>query len=179
MLRVVCRASSVMLICQSIAIAQTATTPNLPATTAAKPTPSVSTSTATTPAKKPTNTGEIFRWVDKNGKVQYSVDVPEDRRATARKVDTRSNIVSSQVPASISGAAAPNPTPDDAQPTARQSTTEREKCEVAWQQYNAAQACFARFRQGTAAGSGSRGGANVSSAAQDNCKNLPEPAACR
>ena len=179
MLKVVCRASCVMLICQSIAFAQTAATPNTASSAAAKPTPSVSTSTATTSTKKPANTGEIFRWVDKNGKVQYSADVPEDRRATARKVDTRSNIVSSQVPASISGAAAPNPTPADAQSTARQPTTEREKCEAAWQQYNAAQACFARFRQGTAAGSGSRGGANVSSAAQENCQNLPEPAACR
>lgn len=158
------------LLCQNMALAQTSTV--------AKPTPSASTSTSTTATRKPANTGEIYRWVDKNGKVQYSADVPEDRRSTARKVDTRSNIVSSQVPASISGAPAPAPT-QDAAPAARQPTTEREKCEAAWQQYNAAQACFARYRQGTAGGAGKKSGVNVSPEAEEKCQNIAEPAACR
>jgi hypothetical protein len=161
-----------LLMWHGIAAAQT--------TTAPKPSPSlsVSTSTTATTATRPANTGEIYRWVDKNGKVQYSADVPEDRRATAKRVDTRSNIVSSRVPASIGGAPAPEPAADAA-PVARQPITEREKCEAAWQRYNEAQACFARFRQGTAGGAGNRARGNVAAAAQENCQNLPEPAACR
>jgi hypothetical protein len=153
------------------------TKPNTSTTaTAATPTPSASSSTKTTATRK-VNTGEIFRWVDSNGKVQYSADVPEDRKSTARKVDTRSNIVSSRVPASIGGA--PQPAPGDAAPTVRQPVTEREKCEAAWQQYNAAQACFARYRQGTVSGAGKKAGVNVSPEAQEKCQNMAEPAACR
>jgi Domain of unknown function (DUF4124) len=157
-------------LCQSAVLAQTST--------AAKPTSSVSTSTSTTATRKPSNTGEIYRWVDKNGKVQYSADVPEDRRSTAKKIDTRGNIVSSRVPASIGGAPAPAPL-DDAAPAARKPVTEREKCEAAWQEYNAAQACFARYRQGTVAGAGKKSGVNVSPEALENCQNIAEPAACR
>jgi hypothetical protein len=44
-----------------------------------KPTPSQSTTTSTTATvKKPSNTGEIFRWVDAKGRVQYGADVPEE-----------------------------------------------------------------------------------------------------
>ncbi len=128
-------------------------------------------------AKKGANTGEIYRWIDKNGKVQYSADVPEDRRATAKKVDTRSNIVSSRVPASIQGA--PAPEPSQASSAVRKPVTEREKCEAAWQVYRAAEACFAQYRQSTAGGAGNKAGSRVSSEAQQTCPALIEPAACR
>lgn len=141
------------------------------------------TATTATVAKKPANTGEIFRWVDKNGKVQYSADVPEDRRATARKVDTRSNIVSSRIPASIQGAPQPIPdrgaAPDAGAANARQPITARDKCEAAWQAYRSAELCFAQYRQSTAAGAGSRAGSRVSTEAQATCPALTEPAACR
>jgi hypothetical protein len=148
--------------------------------TAAQPTPSASTSTSTTATRKPANTGEIYRWVDKNGKVQYSTEVPEDRRSTARKIDTRGNIVSSRVPASISGAPAPATDPaSDAAPSTRQPITEREKCEAAWKQYNESQACFAGYRQGTVKGRGNKSGSNMAEEALEKCQSLPEPAPCR
>lgn len=168
---------------QGLALAQTGT--------AAKPTPSVSITitsgsastsitpiTATnTPTKKPASKGEIYRWVDKNGKVQYSADVPEDRLSTARRVDTRSNIVSSRVPASIQGA--PNVAPTTNSPGVRIPVSEREKCEAAWQAYRAAEACFAQYRQSTAGGAGNKAGSRVSEEAQQKCPALIEPASCR
>ncbi|MBS7807299.1 DUF4124 domain-containing protein [Variovorax sp. PCZ-1] len=159
---------TVLLVWHGAAFAQTST--------AAKPTPSITTSTSTTATRKPANTGEIFRWVDKNGKVQYGADVPEDRRATAKKVDTRSNIVSSRVPASISPAAPPAASGDGAAPIARQPITEREKCEAAWQRYNESVACFSQNRQGINAG---RTGTGISVEAQTKCQNITEPAPCR
>jgi hypothetical protein len=146
----------------------------MPTPTFATPAPSTSTATSTTATKKPVNTGEIFRWVDSNGKVQYSADVPEDRKSTARKVDTRSNIVSSRVPASIS--AAPQPGPRNEAPAARQPITEREKCEAAWQRYNESVACFSQNRQGI---NGKRAGTGISAEAQEKCQALAEPAPCR
>lgn len=140
-------------------------------------TPTVSTSTQTTATKKPSNTGEIYRWIDKQGRVQYGTDVPEDRKSTARKLDTRGNIVSSRVPARISPA--PQPVPSETAPAPKKPVSEREKCEAAWQQYNESQACFAQYRQGTAAGSGKRSGSILSPEAQENCTSLPEPAPCR
>jgi Domain of unknown function (DUF4124) len=143
--------------------------------TAASPTPSASSGTSTTATRK-VNTGEIFRWVDSNGKVQYSADVPEDRKSTARKVDTRSNIVSSRVPASI---ASPTPaaepeTENDKTPVS-QPKNERERCELAWKKYNESQACFAQYQRGAA---GNRGN-SVSPEAQEKCQSLAEPAPCR
>jgi hypothetical protein len=140
-------------------------------------TPSISTSTQTTATKKPSNTGEIYRWTDSQGRVQYGADVPEDRKSTARKLDTRANIVSSRVPARIYPV--PQPEPSETAPTAKKPSTEREKCETAWQQYNESQSCFAQYRQGTIAGSGKKAGSNLSPEAQENCKSLPEPAPCR
>jgi hypothetical protein len=159
-----------LLIWQGAAFAQT--------TTAAKPTLSISTSTSTTATKRPANTGEIYRWVDKNGKVQYGADVPEDRLSTAKKIDTRGNIVSSQVPSSMGGAPAPAPS-DEAEPAARKPMTNQEKCEAAWRQYDEAQACFARHRQSTVAGAGRKAGVNVSPEGQEKCQNIAEPPACR
>jgi Domain of unknown function (DUF4124) len=158
-----------LLIGQSAAFAQTST--------AAKPTPSVSTSTTTTATKKLASSGEIYRWVDKNGKVQYGTDVPEESRAKARKVDTRSNIVSSQVPASISGAPQPMPANDAA--VARQPISEREKCEAAWKKYNDSQACFAGYRQGTVKGRGNKSGSNISDEALEKCQTVTQPEPCR
>jgi hypothetical protein len=162
------------------ALAQTATTtmPSSKSTTstsatAATPTASVSSSTKTTATRK-VNTGEIYRWVDSQGRVQYGADVPEDRKATARKVDTRSNIVSSRVPASLGGA--PLPAPSDAAPTPRQPITEREKCEAAWQKYNESVACFSQNRQGI---NGKKAGTGVSAEAQEKCQDIAQPAACR
>ncbi|TAG25926.1 MAG: DUF4124 domain-containing protein [Burkholderiales bacterium] len=169
MLKLVRALLGMLLIGQGAAFAQTST--------AAKPAPSVSTSTATTATKKPPSSGEIYRWVDKNGKVQYGTDVPEESRAKARKVDTRSNIVSSQVPASISGA--PQPMPSADAPTARVPTTAREKCEAAWRQYNDSQACFASYRQGTVKGLGKKSGSNISDEALEKCHSITEPAPCR
>jgi hypothetical protein len=154
---------ALLILWQGAAFAQTTTT--------AKPTPSTSIPTSTTATKKPANTGEIYRWVDKSGKVQYSADVPEDRRSTARKVDTRSNIVSSRVPARIQGAPV-----EDTEPTARAPITEREKCEAAWKQYNESVACFSKGRQGINAG---RTGTAISAEAQANCQNMAEPTPCR
>jgi hypothetical protein len=163
-----------LLIGQSVAFAQTSTI--------AKPTPSISivtsTATTTTATKKPASTGEIYRWMDKSGKVQYDSSVPEDSRATAKKVDTRSNIVSSRVPTRITPETSDRPT-KDAPPTARQPVSEREKCEAAWSKYNESVACFAKYRQGTATGSGNRSGVNLSPEAQEKCQALTEPAACR
>jgi hypothetical protein len=162
------------------AAAQTASSSRANTASAATPTPSVSspTSTTSTTATRKTNTGEIYRWIDANGKVQYGADVPEDRKSTARKVDTRGNVVSSRVPASI-GSAPQQPAADNAAPVARQPVTEREKCEAAWKAYNDSQACFAQYRQGTVSGAGNRSGSNLSPDALQNCQSLPEPAACR
>jgi Domain of unknown function (DUF4124) len=192
MLKFSCLSLAALLIWQGAAFAQTAT--------AAKPTPSLSVSTSTTATKRSANTGEIFRWVDKNGKVHYSSDVPEDHKSTARKVDTRGNIVSSRVPASIAAAPAPAPAQDA---VARQPITEREKCEAAWQEYRASQDCYAGFRRGlttkpgsasgtgSGAGSGSgtgsgsaatgpkRARSGVSPEAESQCKSVTEPAPCR
>jgi Domain of unknown function (DUF4124) len=164
----------------SMAGAQTATPTQAITRPASMPTPSfavtptTSTATSTTATKKPANTGEIFRWVDSNGKVQYSTNVPEDRRSTARKVDTRSNIVSSRVPASIGGA--PERAPSNDAAAVRQPITEREKCEAAWQRYNESVACFSQNRQGI---NGKRTGTGVSAEAQEKCEALTQPAACR
>jgi hypothetical protein len=150
--------------------------------TAVTPTPSQSASTQTTATKKPSNTGEIYRWTDSKGRVQYGADVPEDRRSTARKVDTRGNIVSSRVPASIAtppsaqAPAAPN-APAASKPP--QLMSERERCEAAWKQYNEAQACFAQYRRGSVAGQGSKAGSSVAPEAFEKCPLLTEPAACR
>ncbi len=154
-----------------VVLAQTSTA------TAAMPTPSTSTVASTTVTKKPANTGEIYRWVDSKGKVQYSADVPEDRRSNARKVDTRSNIVSSRVPTSISGA--PIVTPETDALVTRQPVTEREKCEAAWKKYNEASACFANARQGTVRGRGNNVGGNIAGQTQEQCQSLTEPAPCR
>ncbi len=141
-------------------------------------TPSASASgSATTATHKTANTGDIFRWIDSKGKVQYSTDVPEDRRSTAKKIDTRSNVVSSQVPVTVQGepqyrrpSVAP---PAAAASTARQPITEQERCEAAWQAYRAAEQCFAQYR------SASRAGSRISEDALQNCQTLPEPRACR
>jgi hypothetical protein len=142
------------------AAAQTASSSRANTASAATPTPSVSspTSTTSTTATRKTNTGEIYRWIDANGKVQYGADVPEDRKSTARKVDTRGNVVSSRVPASI-GSAPQQPAADNAAPLVRQPVTE--------------------YRQGTVSGAGNRSGSNLSPEALQNCQSLPEPAACR
>lgn len=175
MLKNLCSLIVALLVCQGAAFAQTST--------AAKPTPSTSASTTTTTTKKPANTGEIFRWIDSKGKVQYSSEVPEDRRSTARKVDTRTNIVSSRVPASIQGEPQPPPQPQsalgEAAPAARQPITERDKCEAAWQAYRAAEQCFAQYRQSTAGGVGNKAGSKVSAEAQEKCPSLTEPQTCR
>ena len=139
--------------------------------------PSVSASGSATTAQKTANTGEIFRWIDSKGKVQYSTDVPEDRRSTAKKIDTRGNVVSSQVPVTVQGEPQ-NRQPSVATPAAvasnaRQPITERERCEAAWQAYRAAEQCFAQYR------GASRAGSRISEDAQKNCQPLPEPAACR
>jgi hypothetical protein len=157
------------LLVQGNAGAQTATSSRPTPTTTVST--STSTSTNTTATKKPTNTGEIYRWVDQNGKVQYGSDVPEDRRSTARKVDTKGNVVSSRVPAPAQSGTEP--------PVARKPVTEREKCEAAWQEYRAAQACFAENRQGTVRGAGKKSGSNVSEGAAEQCPNVVEPQACR
>jgi Domain of unknown function (DUF4124) len=159
------------------AMAQTAPSNRPNTASAATPTPSVSSPTSTTATRR-ANTGEIYRWIDANGKVQYGADVPEDRKSTARKIDTRGNVVSSRVPASI-GSAPQQPAADNEAPIVRQPVTEREKCEAAWKAYNDSQACFAQFRQGTVRGAGNRAGSNVSQEALGNCQSLPEPAACR
>jgi hypothetical protein len=167
-----------LLLCAGAVLAQTAPSiqpSKTTTTTTITPAPSASSNTTTTATRK-VNTGEIFRWVDKSGKVQYSADVPEDRKSTARKVDTRSNIVSSRVPASISGAPQNTPAPSDGAPAMRQPTTERERCEAAWQRYNEAVACFSQNRQGI---NGKRAGSSISAQAQETCQALPEPAACR
>ncbi len=143
------------------------------------PTPSKSTATSTTATKKPANTGEIYRWVDSQGKVQYSADVPEDRRSTARKVDTRGNIVSSRVPARITAPAPTASASSDAASTARPPVTEREKCEAAWQQYRQAEACFAQYRQGISGGSGRKAGSVVSAEAFEKCPSIAQPEPCR
>ncbi len=158
-----------LLLHQGAVLAQTST--------AAMPTPSTSTVASTTATKKPANTGEIYRWVDSKGKVQYSADVPEDRRSTARKVDTRGNIVSSRVPTSISGA--PQVAPATDAPVTRQPVTEREKCEAAWKKFNEASSCFANARQGTVRGRGNNAGGNISGQTQEQCQSLTEPAPCR
>lgn len=153
-------------LCHSVAWAQTMTAAQTMS----------SSSTSTTATKKPANTGEIYRWVDKNGKVQYGTDVPETYREKARKVDTRSNIVSSQVPARI---LTPTPQPSanaNTSPTTRQPVTEREKCEAAWQRYNESAACFAQNRQGINA---RKTGTGISAEAQAKCQNIAEPAPCR
>lgn len=157
-------------LCHGTVVAQTST--------AATPTPSVSTSTSSTATKKPVNTGVIYRWVDRNGKVQYSADVPEDRRSSARKVDTRSNIVSSQVPARVE-VTPPTVQATDTPPQARAPVTAREKCEADWQAYRAAQACFAQYRQGAGGSQGKAGGSYLRDEASTNCPNVPEPAPCR
>lgn len=161
----------------SSAVGQTAPSSRPNTTSAATPTPSVSSPTSTTATRR-ANTGEIYRWTDANGKVQYGADVPEDRKSTARKVDTRGNVVSSRVPASI-GSAPQQPVADNEAPLVRQPLTEREKCEAAWKAYNDSQACFAQYRQGTVRGAGKRSGSNMSQEALENCQSLPEPAACR
>ncbi len=148
--------------------------------TAAAPTASTSSPTQTTATSRPKNTGEIFRWVDSQGRVQYGADVPEERRATARKIDTKGNIVSSRVPERF----IPQPPLISAEsslalPQGRQPITEREKCEAVWAQYNEAQACFAQYRQGTTRGAGKKSGSNVAPEALEACQSLPEPAACR
>lgn len=177
------------MLCTSMAVAQTAPSSKPSTSTAtvtAPPKPSVAgtTVTASTSANKtataslsPLRVGEIYRWTDSKGRVQYGQSVPEEYRANARKVDTRGNIVSSRVPASISPA--PQPEPGNAAPMPRQPITEREKCEAAWKQYNEAQACFAQYRQGTVGGAGRRSGSNVSPEALEKCPVLTEPAACR
>jgi hypothetical protein len=150
--------------------------------TAVTPTPSQSTSTQTTATKKPSNKGEIYRWTDSQGRVQYGAEVPEDRRSTARKVDTRSNIVSSRVPARVvSPQAAKTPDSPDtpAVNSSNQPTNERERCEAAWKQYKEAQACFEKYRRGSAAGQGNKAGSSLSPEAFDKCPTLTEPAACR
>jgi hypothetical protein len=169
------RGSVVLTLCSGAALAQTAPNSKPASGPAATPTvtPAVSSATPTTATRK-INTGEIFRWVDKNGKVQYSADVPEDRKSTARKVDTRSNIVSSRVPASIGNA--PKPETNDSAATPRQPITEREKCEAAWQRYNESVACFSQNRQGI---NGKRAGTGVSAEAQEKCQDVAQPAACR
>ncbi len=144
-----------------------------------KPTPSQSsaTSTTATTTKKSSNTGEIFRWVDAKGRVQYGADVPEEFRSQARKVDTRSNIVSSRVPARITAPQNQDAqSPETQQPVARKQVTEAEKCEAAWQEYRASQECFNQFRRGVA---GAGRGTGLSPEAQTQCKDVTEPAACR
>jgi hypothetical protein len=150
--------------------------------TAVTPTPSRSASTQTTATKKQSNTGEIYRWIDSQGRVQYGADVPEDRRSTARKVDTRGNIVSSRVPASIASPPSAQAPAVPAAPAASkppQLISERERCEAAWKQYNEAQACFAQYRRGSAAGQGNKAGSSVAPEAFDKCPSLLEPEACR
>lgn len=169
MLRILRFLLAALLLHQGAILAQTSTS--------AMPTPSTSIATSTTATKKPANSGEIYRWVDKNGKVQYSTDVPEDRRSTARIVDTRSNIVSSRVPASISGA--PQAAPASNAPVTRQPVTEREKCEAAWKKFNEASSCFTNARQGTVRGRGNNAGGNIAGQTQEQCQSLTEPAPCR
>jgi hypothetical protein len=172
--------------CASFSGAQT--TPNIKP--AAKPSAPVIPMAVvpTTPAKgsatatvNPLNSGIIYRWTDRQGRAQYGPVVPEEFKATARKIDTRTNIVSSRVPASI-GSALPGPELLD-EPAgtskAKIPATERDRCEAAWQQYNEAQACFAKYRQSTAGGAGKRAGSNISEEALKNCQSLTEPAPCR
>jgi hypothetical protein len=144
----------------------------------------MSSPTATTVTRK-TNTGEIYRWVDAKGKVQYGSEVPEDRQSTARKIDTRGNTASSRVPASL-GKAAVQPSSSDAAPAQRQPITEREKCEAAWEKYRAAQDCFAQLGRDeirTRAGAGSSGrarlGSRPSEEAAQKCESVIEPQPCR
>jgi hypothetical protein len=172
-----------LLVCAGTVLAQTAPSKQPPEARAIKPTASpttTATTATTTTATKAANKGEIYRWVDKNGKVQYSTDVPEDRKATARKVDTRVNIVSSRVPASIGTTPTEIPPREASQSepvsSSRQPVTEREKCEAAWQRYNDAVACFAPYRQGI---NGASRGAIVAPEAFEKCQSLPEPAPCR
>lgn len=177
------------LLCNGVAWAQTAPS-TLPITTtsasrntsltAATPTASTSSPTKTSATSKPKNTGEIYRWVDSQGRVQYGSDVPEERRATARKLDTKGNIVSSRVPERLIPQFPPISAESNlAWPQSRQPVSEREKCEAAWAQYNEAQACFAQFRQGTKRGAVKKSGSNVAPEALETCQTLPEPAACR
>jgi hypothetical protein len=154
------------------------TTPAQSNITSTTPSTATSTATSTAATRKNANSGEIFRWVDSKGKVQYSAEVPEDRLSTARRVDTRSNIVSSRVPASIA-VSPPNPPPAETTASARAPVTEREKCEAAWKKYNEAVACFAQARQGTVRGRGGSGGGNVAAAEAAQCQSLAEPAPCR
>jgi hypothetical protein len=164
-----------LLVCAGAALAQTvpSTKPVTNTTaTAAAPTPSVSSATPTTATRK-VNTGEIYRWTDRQGRVQYGADVPEEFRSTSRKVDTRSNIVSSRVPASIGLPAAPQVEKNSA--PVSQPRNERERCEAAWKKYNESLACFAQYQRGAA---GNRGN-SISPEAQEKCQSLTEPAPCR
>ncbi len=150
-----------------------------PATSAPKPTPSSSTSTTTTATKKPNTSGAIYRWTDAQGRVQYGAEVPEQYQAKSRKVDSSINIVKTPAPASIGQpppAPAPAPQSASSQPTARKPVTEREKCEAAWQEYQASQECFNQFRRGIA---GPGRGTGLTPEAQRQCKDVTEPAACR
>jgi hypothetical protein len=142
---------------------------------ALKPTPTSSIGTTTTATKKPSNTGEIFRWTDAKGRVQYGAEVPEEYRAKARKVDSTINVVKPPVPANI-GQRAPAAQPEPSQPAARKPVTEREKCEAAWQEYQASQECFNQFRRGVA---GAGRGTGLLPEAQNKCKDVTEPAPCR
>ncbi len=163
---------------QALAFAQPSAVPkSVPASTptlSINTTPSASTSTTAT---RKARSNDIYRWVDSKGKVQYSADVPDDRLSTARKVDTRSNIISSRVPARISGA--PPPSSPDGTPIARTPVTEREKCEAAWKKYNEAVACFANARQGTVRGRANKAGGNVAGSEESQCQSITEPAPCR
>jgi hypothetical protein len=141
---------------------------------AIKPTPTSSIGTTTT-TKKPNNTGEIFRWTDAKGGVQYGTEVPEEYRAKARKVDGSINIVKSPAPASV-GQRAPAAQPESSQSAVRKPVTEREKCEAAWQEYQASQVCFNQFRRGVA---GAGRGTGLLPEAQNKCKDVTEPAPCR
>lgn len=160
---------TVFVACIGAAYGQT----SMPSASPSQPTAS----TRTTATQKSLQSGEIYRWVDSQGKIQYSADVPEDRRSTARKIDTRSNIVSSRVPAR--NIAEPQPAPTQELPVAQKPISERQKCDIAWRQYEASQACFAKYRQGTVAGAGKKSGSNLSAEAFEQCQAMDEPAACR
>jgi hypothetical protein len=181
--------NALLCFCANWAVAQTApsskptekpSTPFIPMTVVPTTPSSISTSKTATATLSPLRSGEIYRWTDRLGRVQYGTLVPEEFSASGRKVDTRGNIVSSRVPASI-GAASPRPAAADEPAVGKPKhlMNERERCEAAWKQYNEAQACFAQYRQATVGGAGKKSGSNASAEAQEKCQSFTEPAPCR
>jgi Domain of unknown function (DUF4124) len=175
--------SSWIVVVLAVALDAQAQPASASAPTVAASAPRSATATTATKALSP---HIIYRWTDANGRVQYSQQVPEDRKHTARALDgSKINIVKSERPTASTVSPA-NPAPaapviDSASsdPSAASRSTAglsaREQCEAAWREYEASLACFADNRQTIRTQSGVRSVPN--SEAAKNCRDVPKPSA--